>query len=486
MSKRELQSLLLAAPPKKRFKSENGSNSSSSSSSEDEEKISNNMELVETTIVHSESRDEALVIMRSSWEFIQIYNFLCLFRAQFSLPKTNFFSEDLENLFLSRNEDGLLVEIIMKLLKGLRFKGVNRSNWKKYLSEFGDLLVVEYEIFDENPLKDGNNFWALPMKSKILIIQELCQCQMEDNEDIKTQLKSDEKGNNLDNYRVDPLGCDSNNYSYYYFEDSRLYREKLSSKGKPINDTWEMVCSQLDEWEDFCSNLAKSKYSEDRKFARMLTEDILPFVTTKIQSKQRAERRAERRHQTMLFEPVPLKRSTRLQEKELRKQEENKLKAEKLKQQQQLERERLHQRRSTRLHNDHPIDEKALAALSNSVHTRASRFQKRQEKRQEMLKETTNSEKLEEQVTNDEVNDKLDEAIPSNEMNEKPKEEQIMNNHEKLEKQIINDQTFKEEVINNQKTQQVNENLAKNIQPSLKELTNNGQTILQQTTNNNA
>lgn len=80
---------------------------------------------------------------------------------------------------------------------------------------------------------------------------------------------------------METIGTDSMNNVYYYFNDYRLYRES-PSKGKKKGD-WELVCSNLDEWEEFCEDLKKSRNSYDKKLYKVVGQEIFPTISAKIQ-----------------------------------------------------------------------------------------------------------------------------------------------------------------------------------------------------------
>jgi hypothetical protein len=94
---------------------------------------------------------------------------------------------------------------------------------------------------------------------------------------------------------------------------------------------WELVCdAQASDWRALIDRLENTNSRLNKQLARKLDEQVLPSVMGKLEAKERARKRQER------FEFLPRKRSSRLQHRELIRQEEERLDLERRKKEEQL------------------------------------------------------------------------------------------------------------------------------------------------------
>lgn len=131
-------------------------------------------------------------------------------------------------------EENLLVEIIIKLLKGyFNNHKICHDNWEQYLKKIFDILWVSRlglkspflvpDIDPENGVQIDKSVTLndLNLKQRSEVLYHLCELRLynDDSSDVVAHLVDDE-------LRVEePLGTDSKGNNYWYFYGTRLYRE---------------------------------------------------------------------------------------------------------------------------------------------------------------------------------------------------------------------------------------------------------------------
>lgn len=216
-------------------------------------------------------------------------------------------------------------------------------------------------------------FHQLTTRLKVEILSKLCEYRLlsPDSSSCTAHLEPEE-------LRLQPIGTDSRGYVYWYFHGSRLYRESpktakiirnrfkkpvkeddsaeeilpnktkspkkheyqpivkidtRSSNGRIplvttcdvplplLKEAWCVICSTLSEWTRLADNLQLSKIQTDRELGQKLTDEIIPKVQKIFDKKEKAERK-EIRKQT--FELLPRRTSSRLEIKQIMKEEQEK------------------------------------------------------------------------------------------------------------------------------------------------------------------
>ncbi|XP_008483352.1 cat eye syndrome critical region protein 2 homolog, partial [Diaphorina citri] len=128
-----------------------------------------------------------------------------------------------EALLTDGTEDtgsSLLQELIVRLLCGCygRNHGISIFNYQMFLRRLFRTKCREYGR--ENPFDSDIDFQFLPLRTKVEILQALCDFRL-DADDVLDCLKNLES----DSLRLQPLGYDRNQSAFWYFYGTRLYRE---------------------------------------------------------------------------------------------------------------------------------------------------------------------------------------------------------------------------------------------------------------------
>ncbi|KAI8884192.1 hypothetical protein K501DRAFT_332858 [Backusella circina FSU 941] len=257
------------------------------------------------TVTDDSSPEEKL---HSSWLFINTFQFFHTFRAYFRLPL--FDIEKLETGLLKEQDDFIetfLVQVISPFLGPEQKKKISIFNFERYLR------ATFPEYFSEETV----SFYQLDMMEKINLLKAI-----EDRTvDLQTeQFQAWKAESSSDDLRVEPLGTDSEGWTYWYFGDSRLYREVPIPKGKRGKDfldtnafTFELVCSNKEEWDKITE-----KFQSLKRTNALATEiiDISATILSRMEAREAARVRNEAKlKRAQELELLPKKRSRRLEVK---------------------------------------------------------------------------------------------------------------------------------------------------------------------------
>ena len=181
-----------------------------------------------------------LVELHSMPEIPSIAHFCSLFKVALGLPEVEI--DQLEASLLKQSNDdiftaSLVDRLVVKLLIGclpMYATKIHDGNYTLYLKQLIQSKQEEAEEegfqFDfENPFEtnDVEDFEDLTVAERVRLIHQLTELRLQ-CDDIYEKFKDlDPEG-----LRVDPLGVDSNNVTYWYFFGTRLYKEVKPTKKK--------------------------------------------------------------------------------------------------------------------------------------------------------------------------------------------------------------------------------------------------------------
>lgn len=178
------------------------------------------------------------IMSNNSFSLIILSSFLSLQDLELALsnpiPVPISQSGDTEPPFISPPETNLLVELIIKLLKGyFNNHKIGHDNWEQYLKKIFDILWVSklglkspFLVPDIDPengvrIEKSVSLNDLNLKQRSEVLYHLCELRLynDDSSDVVANLVEDE-------LRIpEPLGVDSKGNNYWYFFGTRLYRE---------------------------------------------------------------------------------------------------------------------------------------------------------------------------------------------------------------------------------------------------------------------
>ncbi|CAG8576263.1 9251_t:CDS:10 [Cetraspora pellucida] len=294
------------------------------------------------------------------------------------------------------------------------------DNWEQHLCQ-------QYQKYapEKNPFGDeicSIKFENMSVKQKVLILHDLCHWQMRNPEKFRTFLSNQE---NPQEWRVTPVGYDSKGNTYWLFDDNRLCKEspkkEVSKKQKSkikntrrnrakhvsseANETitestnWETICVTIAEWEEFPKRFEKTRNVREKEFYKLLTEDLLPKILAALQEKEKERKK--------LDALANRKRSSRIQKRELEKQEADR--AAQLKKDQDEQEEKARQLEFAKIK-----AEKDREARSQARELRSKERELRLQARDDKLKKDNNELIIEQQcaVKTKRINDIKDHPTP--------------------------------------------------------------------------
>ncbi|KAF9996503.1 hypothetical protein BGZ79_009755 [Entomortierella chlamydospora] len=271
-----------------------------------------------------------LLELRSMKDFAAICQFLHMFHPAFALD--DFETEDLEQALVDPSSLAYLVDLQARMLRALtQDRRISFDNWIKYAQK-----EFENRAEDQNPWleEDAHNYESFSLTTKLMILGNLCEWQLDDPERFRSNFKEEEEM--AVEWRVDPIGHDALERTYWLFDDNRLYREnpppkknpkstkrtaappkpkpapeprrgtRRSTRGQKAEDSpepeqepefetppitpgieWEPVCISQLEWEEFAKIFQRSKHPDERALHALINNDILPKVLGDFKEKEK-------------------------------------------------------------------------------------------------------------------------------------------------------------------------------------------------------
>ena len=271
------------------------------------------------------------------WQFAAVVQFLTTFgqelMPQYEHPSS---TETIEDALLSGRENFFLKNLhvhLLRLVTGAKF--INEETcWQWYQRVFEERQPVD-EL-----TKFQDFFHDLTAKQKVVGLNYLCELLLDDVDWFRLKLKDPEE---QEFWRVDPVGYDAQQNTYWLFDDNRLYVEKYqdendspevksdkssespqsarkSRRGKDdrspaknadvhYDHDWQLVCDSIEDWQTFPLKFETSRNRYEKALFKSLSNDIGPKVLSHLLEKQK-----ERELEEALYNR---KRSSRLVVREL-------------------------------------------------------------------------------------------------------------------------------------------------------------------------
>ncbi|KAJ3367309.1 cat eye syndrome chromosome region, candidate 2 [Kappamyces sp. JEL0680] len=206
--------------------------------------------------------------LRAMWQFASICQFFSLYGEAFGLP--DFDSYDLEEEFVWPVDLGKMEELHARMLRI-----ATKNRFALY-----SILTLTSEIQKRHEPQDGPVFFAvdlskplpkyssLSLETRVLLLHFICEMQLDKPDNFKPY--NDHSEYEATSWRVEPIGTDSNGYTYWVFDDARLYKEKKKE--------WTLVCCTEEEWVSFPQQFQDSKSTADKALFNFLKKDLVPSV----------------------------------------------------------------------------------------------------------------------------------------------------------------------------------------------------------------
>jgi len=250
-------------------------------------------------------------------EIPSIAHFCSLFKVALDLVDVEI--DQLEAALLKQNNDDIFIaslvdRLMVRLLIGclpMYASKIHDGNYTLYLKQLLQSKQEEAEEeghqFDfENPFEvcEVEEFEDLSVSDKVKVIHQLTEIRLQ-CDDVSEKFKDLEP----EGLRVEPLGVDSNNVTYWYFYGTRLYKEVQPSKKKrpkkkgkeePDSDSrdeaeeetpgWHLAASAESQWVDLTNKLKKSKKKQDKELYETLSDNFLPEIRKMFEEREREEK----------------------------------------------------------------------------------------------------------------------------------------------------------------------------------------------------
>lgn len=198
--------------------------------------------------------------------------------------------------------------------------------WRRFLKHFPtrpnssdpvfESIKREYRKRDIDPPSNDTE-----LKNRLKISFDLCNFIVENGDNFMRQVLRGED-DLWGGWRNEPVGTDTKGRIYWVLAEGRLYRECKD---------WELLAYDMVTWRSFLETPGLSNKPADRKLLAILRDEIFPETEPLLLE----EERRIRKHRPL--DHLPVKRSSRLQEKQLQQMlEEEKQRAEEAERQQAL------------------------------------------------------------------------------------------------------------------------------------------------------
>ncbi|KAI9486265.1 MAG: hypothetical protein EXX96DRAFT_476219 [Benjaminiella poitrasii] len=243
-------------------------------------------------VTETESSPEEIV--HSSWKFITAFQFFHVFRHYFQIP-ASFNIDKLEHALCQRPSFAF-ADFMAHIINTLIRQPVTNENYE-------DRLLTLFPDYQDR-------FSDLSLMDKIDVLKAIEYAHLEEENFMTFRNEI-----TPESIRMDPLGIDYEGWSYWYFGDTRLYREiPLSNKKGSLPDfTFELVCSTVEDWHEIVKRFQPKNRTSNRELADHICEIGLEVIgkleareATRLKNEAKLKRAKE-------LELIPRKRSRRLE-----------------------------------------------------------------------------------------------------------------------------------------------------------------------------
>ncbi|XP_067938296.1 uncharacterized protein [Watersipora subatra] len=217
--------------------------------------------------------------IRSMYELPYLAQFLTLNKDKFDFPAID--TEILEKS-LVLPQDLLLSDIFARILRHhLQNTSIRHTSFETHLSE---LLVSRSASW--NPLSNSE-YKTISAADRLKLLKWLADETKEKKAEVNEFLSEEfnSAADRLEDKEIN-VGKDSDNRTYWYFHDLRLYRSKSSPQSKEGAADWQCVAITLDEWQSLIRELEKSKNEQEKELYTYLNDQLfLPSIRLGLENK---------------------------------------------------------------------------------------------------------------------------------------------------------------------------------------------------------
>ncbi|KAJ3283171.1 hypothetical protein HDU79_009289 [Rhizoclosmatium sp. JEL0117] len=232
------------------------------------------------------STSEAIRELRSDWVFAATTQFLTMFQSVVHFPFDS--TEAFEEALTQDTPNELLTNLHVKLLRILTFnRFVVPESWPHWFRKECEKKNQDWtQLFPEHL-----SYTELTPLQRVYILRRITDWQFDNPDRFRSFAKDDEA--ECVHWRVDPIGHDSQGYTYWLFDDNRLYQEFDPSTytTHPVHKkyrypspfpllpatnpaSWRLVAHTPETWKQFPTKFAHSRHTLDKSLYQTLTTGV--------------------------------------------------------------------------------------------------------------------------------------------------------------------------------------------------------------------
>lgn len=299
--------------------------------------------------------------LRNMWEFASLMQYIFMFGKVVKIDE-DLDIEELESECLKPQPSEKLSQIGLALLKFVSsHKGLTPEIFDEYTRRQYVAKAPQHNPFgiDETP----NKFDEFDIFTKIRVLQQLSTWTFHNPDRIRERMV--ETDSEQTNWRMEAFGWDSQDRTYFVFDDDRLYRRtdppllpspsKAKSKARPKKGKarrrnkwgklstptpdspgddeeditveheeaqddglegmkWECLCITMEEYQAFLDTIRRSKDPNEKAMFQRLEKDVIPIIAGKVEEQLRKAARRQKELE-VLQKLATAKRSSRISAK---------------------------------------------------------------------------------------------------------------------------------------------------------------------------